>query len=199
MAAAQRNHGLRGWLSTVRSALDGPAAGRLQLSLSTSPQPPGPVQAVQDAAPGAATAGGPASPTQVQPAAAAEQERLLRRGSSGVAAAAAAAAAEAGQAQDAALDGEPLAAAAEQHRLASAGVDLRAVATGLERGLPYVALLLLLFAWQHIVVRQRAGPEGGLRCSATAMREAEPLAATPFPHPCRACRCLRFCPTCCSA
>jgi hypothetical protein len=46
-----------------------------------------------------------------------------------------------------------VAAAAEQHRLtnAAASVDLRSLAVALERGLPYAALLLLLFISTHMV------------------------------------------------
>jgi hypothetical protein len=49
---------------------------------------------------------------------------------------------------------DDVAAAAEHHRLnsLSSSVDLRAAGIALERGLPYAALLLILFISTHIVV-----------------------------------------------
>jgi hypothetical protein len=49
---------------------------------------------------------------------------------------------------------DDVAAAAEHHRLnsLSSSVDLRAAGIALERGLPYAALLLILFISTHVVV-----------------------------------------------
>ncbi len=139
--------GLRATLSSLRSALsqDGPSAGRLQLTVSTSPPPPPPV------APGAAghpEAEALLSPARSGQAAAAapspppSSQTYAETATPGLAAADSGLSAGLGTGSDgptqASNEAADVAAAAEQHRLtnAAASVDLRSLAIALERGLP---------------------------------------------------------------
>ncbi|PSC72643.1 Ribosomal RNA processing 1 B [Micractinium conductrix] len=140
--------------------MSGPGLGRFQAVLSS-------LRAAAFSGPASSTSGR-LQLTITQPAdEGGEAQSLLRSGSSlggGVGSprgAAAGAPPDAGlqqqqgqQAHDAGGDADAdLVAAAEQHRLTSlqSSVDLRAVALGLERGLPYVTLLMFLFISLHVV------------------------------------------------
>lgn len=147
----QGGQGLRATLSSLRSALSqsGPSAGRLQLTVSTSPPPPPPLAAGHPAeaealllSPGRSgqvAAAAPSPPPTVHttssfPAAGVDAvgggppAGLGAMGSDGPAAGT----------QQASGEAADVAAAAEQHRLtnAAASVDLRSLAIALERGLP---------------------------------------------------------------
>lgn len=179
--------------------MSGPGLGRFQAVLSS-------LRAAAFSGPASSTSGR-LQLTITQPAdEGGEAQSLLRSGSSlggGVGSprgAAAGAPPDAGlqqqqgqQAHDAGGDADAdLVAAAEQHRLTSlqSSVDLRAVALGLERGLPYVTLLMFLFISLHVVVGARLQGEDS-RAAEGWQRAAAAVpcvGALSLPTPCRASR-----------
>lgn len=165
----QMQGGLGRLLAGLRAlrAADGAAGNsRLQLTVTQQPAPPLPTAAgvVQEPVSEGAAASEAGQEGE-------ETEGLLagRRSSSGLSAGglaspppapgASAPGAPPGGADTAGEEAEGVAAAAEQHRLTDTSLtslDIRTLAAALERGLPHLALLSILFVSQHVVVRPDA-------------------------------------------